>query len=334
MSENERNDMSEEMDERPRERADEGDGARRLEGQVLAAYHDHWDVFLEREAVRCSIRARLFAGRKPWEKLIVPGDRVVVSRAEDGACVIEKVLERDTKLSRRMPGAATDFEQMIVANVDRLIAVASFRKPRLNRRLLDRYLVIAEDAGLESVVVLNKTDLVDAETVLASAAPYEAAGYEVVPTSALTGEGVGSLRSALEGHLSVLAGPSGAGKSSLLNAVEPGLGLRVRSVSEKTGKGRHTTTNVHVFPLDETTFVADTPGFRELGFWRIDPEELRSLFPEFLEYAPECRFTSCRHVPEPGCAVKGAVERGEVDRERYESYRRLLKEIQENAGRR
>ncbi|MBD3367556.1 MAG: ribosome small subunit-dependent GTPase A, partial [Candidatus Eisenbacteria bacterium] len=165
-------------------------------------------------------------------------------------------------------------------------------------------------------------------------APYEAAGYTVLPTCAISGDGVEELRHELAGRFSVLAGPSGAGKSSLLNAVEPGLGLRVRSVSRKTGKGKHTTTNVHIFPLDEKTFVADTPGFRELGFWRIEPEELPSLFPEFLEYVGECRFTSCRHVPEPGCAVKEAVEAGEIDPGRYESYRRLLEEVEENARRR
>ena len=305
-----------------------------LAGQVLASYHDQWDVFLNGETVRCSVRARQFADLKPQEKLLVPGDRVIVAEAEGGATVIERVLERDTRLSRRMPGTASDFEQIIVANAEQLIAVASFRTPKHNPRLLDRYLVIAEDAGLSSVIVLNKTDLVDEIVVKEAAAPYEAAGYRVLPTCAVTGEGVDALANALDGHLSVLAGPSGAGKSSLLNAIEPGLGLRVRTVSQKTGKGKHTTTNVHIFPLGESTFVADTPGFRELGFWRIRPEDLPSLFPEFDEYVGQCRYRSCRHVPEPGCAIQDAVEAGALDAGRYDSYKRLLAEVEENTRRR
>lgn len=303
-------------------------------GQVLASYHDHWDVFSDGETVRCSVRARHFVGLKPGEKLLVPGDRVEFSRTGHGACVIEKVHERDTKLSRRMPGTASDFEQIIVANADQMVAVASFRRPRLNRRLLDRYLVIAENAGLDSVIVLNKIDLEDDDVVRRTAAPYEAAGYPVLLTCALDGRGVEALEGALAGHLSVLAGPSGAGKSSLLNAIEPGLGLRVRDVSSKTGKGKHTTTNVHIFPLNDETFVADTPGFRELGLWRIRPEELPAFFPEFLEYAGQCRYRSCRHVPEPDCAVKEAVGSGAIDEGRYDSYRRLLEEVEENARRR
>jgi ribosome biogenesis GTPase len=314
-------------------RTGEEHGRGAAEGQVLASYHDQWDVFIDGCTVRCSVRARHFADLKPQEKLLVPGDRVLVSRVEGGASVIERVLERGTRLSRRMPGTVSDFEQIIVANADRVIAVASFRTPRLNRRLLDRYLVIAEDAGLESVVVLNKIDLESIDAVRAAAAPYEAAGYRVLPTCAVTGQGVDALRDELGGHLSVLAGPSGAGKSSLLNAIEPGLGLKVRSVSRKTGKGKHTTSNVHIFPLDASTFVADTPGFRELGFWRIEPEELPALFPEFRGYAENCRYRSCRHVPEPGCAVKEAVESGAIDEGRYESYTRLLSEIEESARR-
>ncbi|MBD3368296.1 MAG: ribosome small subunit-dependent GTPase A, partial [Candidatus Eisenbacteria bacterium] len=193
-----------------------GGDAGTLKGQVLASYHDKWDVFLDGRTVRCSVRARLFADLGPGEKLLVPGDRVAVSKVDDETWVIEDVLDRDTRLSRRLPGTASDFEQIIVANVERLVAVASFRRPRLNRRLLDRYLVIAEDAGLESVVVLNKTDLVDPRTVQQAAAPYEAAGYTVLPTCAISGDGVEELRHELAGRFSVLAGPSGAGKSSLL----------------------------------------------------------------------------------------------------------------------
>jgi len=219
-----------------------------------------------------------------------------------------------------------------VANADSFVGVASLRDPPLNRRLLDRFLVIAEDAGLRSTVVLNKTDLVDESDWEAAARPYRAAGYEVVRTSAKTGRGIDVLADGIRGGFAVFAGPSGAGKSSLLNALEPGLGLRVREVSGKTGKGRHTTTNVTIFRLGEGTLVADTPGFRELGLWRIGAGELDQFFPELRELSSRCRFRGCNHIPEPGCAVKQALADKVLDEHRYESYVRLFEELTQRDG--
>jgi len=299
-------------------------------GSVLACFHDEWEVALDSgRDVRCSVRARHFAGLKKDAKLLVPGDRVEVSAGVDGACVIEERLPRRTALSRRLPGARRPTEQVIIANADQLVAVASLEAPPLNRRLLDRFLVIAEDAGLDSVVVLNKTDLVKEGDWVAVREAYERAGYEVVSACALDGAGVDRLATLLEDRLSVFAGASGAGKSSLLNAIEPGLGIKVKEVSAKTGKGRHTTSNVTVFRVRGGALVADTPGFRELGLWRIRPEDLDQLFPEFGDLIPRCRFGGCNHGPEPGCAVKAAVDAGAVDAERYESYLRLLTELRE-----
>jgi ribosome biogenesis GTPase len=141
------------------------------------------------------------------------------------------------------------------------------------------------------------------------------------------GRGVPELASLIEGRFSVLAGTSGSGKSSLLNAIEPGLGIRVREVSEKTRKGKHTTSNVTVFRLNDGSLVADTPGFRELGLWRIAAAELGFLFPEFRERIPDCKYPSCSHGPEPGCAVKAAVEAGSIDADRYGSYLKLHDEL-------
>lgn len=299
-------------------------------GRVLACFHDEWEVALDSGWIgRCSVRARHFARLDRDAKLLVPGDRVEVSEGPDGARVIEERLPRETTLSRRLPGAKHPTEQVIVANADQLIAVASLGIPPLNRRLLDRFLVIAEDAGLDSVVVLNKIDLSVEPDWSPVAEVYGRAGYDVVPTCALDGTGVERLTSLLKGRLSVFAGASGAGKSSLLNAIEPGLGIRVREVSAKTGKGRHTTTNVTIFPVGGDTLVADTPGFRELGLWRVHPADLDQLFPEFRDLIPRCRFRGCNHGPEPGCAVKAAVAEGAVDPERYDSYLRLLAELGE-----
>ncbi|MBD3347692.1 MAG: ribosome small subunit-dependent GTPase A [Candidatus Eisenbacteria bacterium] len=298
-----------------------------MRGQVLACFHDEWEVVLDSgETVRASVRARHFADMPKEEKLLVAGDRVDVSESA-GAHVIEERLPRETTLSRRLPGARREKEQVIVANADTFVGVASLGAPPLNRRLLDRYLVIAEDAELASTVVLNKTDLVEESEWAPVARAYRTAGYEVIPTSAVELTGVEELSAAIRGRFAVLAGPSGAGKSSLLNAIEPGLGLKVREVNRKTGKGKHTTTNVTIFRLDDGTLVADTPGFRELGLWRIRPEELDVLFPEFRELMEGCRYRGCNHIPEPGCAVREAVERGELDQERYESYVRLFEQL-------
>lgn len=300
-----------------------------VEGTVLACFHDEWEVALgSGETIRCSIRARHFADLDSEEKLLAPGDRVSVALLEGGAGgVIEDRLPRTTVLSRLRPRLKRQVEQAIVANVEQVVVVASVASPKLNRRFLDRYLVVAEDAGLDAVVVFNKTDLAPEEEWAPHARAYESAGYLVIRTCALDGTGVDRLLPVIEGSFSVFAGQSGAGKSSLLNAIEPGLGIKVKEVSRATDKGRHTTSNVTIFDLGRGTLVADTPGFRELGFWRIHAEDLDQLFPEFEDYIPRCKFSGCSHSPEPGCAVREAVEAGEIDGERYDSYLRLLREL-------
>ena len=300
----------------------------RPRGTVLACFHDDWEVLLSSgEIVRASVRARHFADLPKDQKLIAAGDRVAVDDDGGGTWIIEEVLPRATVLSRLLPGRRHETEQVIVANAAQLVAVASLKHPPFNRRRLDRFLVIAEAAGLESVVALNKIDLVDEGSWAEARSVYERAGYAVVPTCALDGRGVAELAGHLDGRLSVLAGASGAGKSSLLNAIEPGLGIRVREVSEKTDKGKHTTTNVRVFPLQSGALVADTPGFRELGFWRVSADDLRGFFPEFRELAAACRFRTCSHSVEPGCAVLEAVRAGEIDSGRHDSYLRLLRQL-------
>ncbi len=304
------------------------DGPDKRTGRILACFHDAWEVALDGgDTLRASVRARHFADLAEHEKLLVAGDRVDVTVLDDGSAVIERVHPRETALSRLRPRMRKDVEQVIIANVEQLVAVASLGAPRLNRRMLDRFLVIAESADLRSVVVFNKIDMVDEREWLPAAAAYEQAGYDVVATSATEGENVDELEALVRGRFSVFAGPSGAGKSSLLNAIEPGLGIRVREVGETTRKGKHTTSNVTVFRLEDGTLVADTPGFRELGFWKVRADELDYLFPEFREHIPRCRFSTCSHSVEPDCAVREAVERGEVNAARHDSYLRLLEEL-------
>ncbi len=189
--------------------------------------------------------------------------------------------------------------------------------------MLDRFLIVAEKAEIPPLIVFNKVDLIGERAARRQFGFYEEIGYPVLFTSAVTGRGVKTLRKKLIGKISVLAGPSGVGKSSLLNVVQPDLGLAVRSVSRATRKGRHTTVVREMFPLEGGGYVADTPGLKALALWDIEPEEVDGYFPEISELVAGCKFSNCMHLHEPDCAVKAAVEAGRVRPERYESYIRL-----------
>jgi ribosome biogenesis GTPase / thiamine phosphate phosphatase len=257
---------------------------------------------------------------------LVAGDRVRLEPSEAGGATSWSVVEaepRHSELVRRAPGKAPRGKP-ILANVDQVVVVFAAAHPDPHLRMIDRFLALSEASDLPALLVINKLDLVDAHETRTRFAPYERAGYPVLFTSVKRDEGIAELRERLCGNLSGLTGPSGVGKSSLLNAVEPELGLRIGAVSEAVGKGRHTTVTARLIPLRCGGYVADTPGLREIGLWGVDLEQLDHCFPDFRPFLDHCRFTgSCTHTHEPGCAVKGAVEKGELDAGRYESYRRL-----------
>jgi ribosome biogenesis GTPase len=216
-------------------------------------------------------------------------------------------------------------EDIIVANPDQAIFIFAVEKPPPNLRMLDRLLVIAENNDLPALICANKIDLLEDESQAREQFDlYEEIGYPVLYTSAKARHGVDLLRQHLVGKLSVLSGPSGVGKSSLLNAVQPQLGLSVREISHATGKGRHTTVGTRLWPLAEGGYVADTPGLREVGFFDIEPEELAWHFREMRPHLGKCRFSSCTHSHEPDCAVKAAVDAGHISEVRYDSYCHLL----------
>ncbi len=297
-----------------------------LTGTVLRAHGGVYEVQTEDGVVEASLRGRVKREERTGDRVVV-GDVVELGRGSGSgaeAWTIEKVHERRTILARKAPGKAPR-PKVIVANVDQVLIVFAAAKPAPHLRMLDRFLVIAEAEELRPLIVVNKTDVEGEEAARALFAPYERAGYTVLYTAAKRGVGVDALREAICGQLSALAGPSGVGKSSLLNAVQPGLGLRVSAVSEAVNKGRHTTVTAQLIPLECGGYVADTPGLREVGLWEIDTSQLQFYFPEFEGLIDRCRFTSsCTHVHEPGCAVRAAVDAGEVDAGRYDSYRRIL----------
>jgi ribosome biogenesis GTPase len=190
-------------------------------------------------------------------------------------------------------------------------------------RMLDRFLIIAEEQSIPALIVANKTDLVPREFARELFGHYADIGYSLIYSSVPKEEGLSRLEENLSGKISALAGPSGAGKSSLLNAIQPGLGLTIQKVSQATGKGKHTTVASELFPLEGGGYVADTPGLKSLALWDIEPEELDGYFPEISPLVAQCQFSDCTHMHEPGCAVIEAVENGEIHPQRYDSYLRL-----------
>ena len=261
------------------------------------------------------------------------GDVVQFIQASQSTGLIVEVLPRRNQLARRtavpMP-SARPFEQVIVANVDRVIPVFSAANPAPRWNLLDRYLVSAESASLPAFICITKMDLADAGDELWDAIEeYREIGYPVCLTSAVTGEGLDEIKESLQGRISVFLGKSGVGKSSLLNALDPGLNLRVNEVNRKSGKGVHTTTNPEMLPLIFGGAVVDTPGVREFGLWDANPEELELHFPEMRRFLGRCRFgLDCRHNEEPGCAIRQAVTAGRISPRRYQNYLRLRAECQ------
>jgi ribosome biogenesis GTPase len=278
-----------------------------------------------------SLRRDTIASAAETLKLAV-GDRVLLEHeTASRAWAIAEILPRRSRLARRAPGGGQG-ERIVAANVDQVVVVFAAANPEPHPRMLDRFLVIAEANELAARVVINKVELVGgADAARARWIDYERAGYPVHFTSAKRREGLDALHGALSGMVSVLTGPSGVGKSSLLNSIFPGLDLRVGEVSESVNKGRHTTVGGYLHPLpgDDGGYVADTPGLREIGMWALEPESLDVCFPELRPYLPHCRFADCRHVVEPDCAVRAAVEAGEVSAARYESYLKLRRELED-----
>ena len=259
------------------------------------------------------------------------GDRVRYVDAGEGRGVITEVLPRRSKLSRPapVPGQRV-FEQVIVSNADLVVPVFAAASPTPKWGLLDRYLVSAESSDLPTLIVINKLDLAWKNPSLDEDLEiYRQIGYPILLVSALTGEGMEELKQSLQSKLSVLVGKSGVGKTSLLNAIQPGLGLRVKAISQgEQGKGRHTTTHLEMFELDFGGALVDTPGIREFGLWNIAGEELAYLFPEMADYVGKCKFgLNCQHDSEPNCAIRKAVMAGDISPHRYKSYMQLREEL-------
>jgi ribosome biogenesis GTPase len=290
-----------------------------LRGLVVRTQSGFYTVQTERGLWVCHLRGRLKRGARQGD-LVALGDWVEVRPLGHLRGVIEAVLPRQRALIRKAATPRGEYQQVIIANPDQAVFVFACAQPAPRFGMLDRFLVTAEKQGLPALIVANKVDLVGAETAQALFGLYPPLGYTVLYTSALSGLGLDELRQHLGGKVSVFAGPSGVGKSTLLNRLLPGLNLEAREVSRVTRKGRHTTVVREMFPLPEGGYVADTPGLKALALWDIQPEELDGYFPEMRSLVAQCAFSDCTHLHEPGCAVRAAVERGEIHPRRYRSY--------------
>lgn len=298
-----------------------------IEALVLRLRHRGAVVFVDGAEVEATLRGRLLQGEHDFTSRIAVGERVAVAHKPEG-WVIEGVLPRRSALSRTR--RVTHQEQVLVANLDRAFFMLSLAEPDFRPHLIDRLLIAADRGGFEGVLLFTKTDLVTDRSAFEDWAQlYRGLGVKVIFVSTATNEGVEAVRVMMQAGVSVVAGQSGVGKSTLLNALQPGLGLVTAEISPKWGKGRHTTTASSLHAFVGGGWLADTPGVRSFSLPRLETHEVSAYFSEFLRFAPNCRFAACTHLHEPDCGVKTAVEDGGIDERRYEGYLRIVEGVEE-----
>jgi ribosome biogenesis GTPase / thiamine phosphate phosphatase len=300
-----------------------------LTGTVVKIFGKYYTVERGGDLINSTLRGRMRKDKslEKYSEPVAVGDVVEFEHEPDGEGAIASVVERRNVFSRRYK--ESDRDDLIAANLDQIVVIQSFGTPRLNLRFVDRLLVRGIKEGIPVLLCVNKTDLADGDEVEGLASYYLGYDLNLARVSARTGEGLEGFKAGLTGKLSILIGNSGVGKTSLLNAMYPGLDLRTTEVSDSTGKGRHTTTNVEMFRLDDGARIIDTPGLREFGLMDIEPEELGIYFMEFGRYAAKCGFSPCTHDHEPGCEVKKRVEKGKISPDRYVSYLNILATLKE-----
>jgi ribosome biogenesis GTPase len=277
-------------------------------GLVLKVQSGFCQVQTGNDMVVCHLRGKIKRGLQHVD-LVAIGDRVLISRINEQEGMIEQVMPRKRAFSRMDPRPQGVYEQVFAC-----------AQPAPHLRMLDRFLVIAEQLGIPPIIIANKYDLISREEAKSLFDLYGPIGYRVIYTSAKTGEGINEVKEILRDRISALTGPSGVGKSSLATCIQPNLKLRSEKISGATGKGRHTTEVRELYRLVGGGYLADMPGLRALALWDIQPEELDGYFPEMKQLIKSCQYSDCTHRTEPGCFIRKAVADGRIHPERYKSY--------------
>ena len=281
------------------------------QGVVIKGIGGNYDVACEGQLLRCRASAKI----KHQKNLLAAGEYVELRITDDGGYITERLPRRNGLI------------RPAIANIDQLVILCSQAPPVTDPYLIDKVTVVALYQGIQPVILLNKSDLHDSVDLYHA---YQKAGFPVLRASAVTGEGVEAVKAMLAGKISAFTGNSAIGKSSILNRIDSRFGLQVGDMSEKIARGRHTTRHVELFQLDNGGFVADTPGFSTFDAVRMEKltkENLQQYFPEIDRLFAQCRFSDCKHIKEPGCVVREAVEQGEIAKSRYESYCMLYEEV-------
>lgn len=299
-----------------------------MRGRVLQLSGLHALVAVEAEVWQCELRGRLKAAMRGATAPLAAGDWVEVQATSPGAGVVERVHERHGKISRLANGMQGR-EQVIAANVDQLVIVVAAREPETRPGFIDRAIAMAHAGEIQPVLCINKVDLAYRQEGGELGKVYADLGYPVLHTSALTGEGLVALAARLAGQVSAMVGQSGVGKSSLLNHLDPALRVQTRELMRRHDRGRHTTTAARLYPLPQGGYLVDTPGIKELQLWQVDRSDLLQYFVEMAPLAGQCHFRDCRHRGEPGCAIRAAVESGQISALRFEGYQRIADSLEE-----
>jgi ribosome biogenesis GTPase len=307
------------------------------QGRVLTVSSQGVLVECEGEKIICSLRGLLKRDRFQSKNLVTVGDIVQFEKSSKDEGIIAEVEPRKSTLSRA-DNLSRKKEQLIAANIDQVLIVASVVSPEIKPPLIDRYIIAAQKGNMTPVVIMNKIDLLkdspeEQEIYQHMLEVYKGEGIAVFPTSTVTGEGLDALREAMKGKASVFSGQSGTGKSSLINTLT-GENFMVRETVKKTKKGSHTTSTAQLVPLEFGGWCVDTPGIKSFGVWDLDIDELRHYFSDIQQYAGKCKFPDCTHVIEQGCAIPEEVEKGNISPLRYNSYLSLVETIQEEYKRR
>jgi ribosome biogenesis GTPase len=303
-----------------------------MEGLVLQTTGSWYQVETEnKEVYPCRLPGRFRLEDKRTTNPIAVGDRVIIQQ-EDGTgdWVIEEILPRNNYIVRQSP-RQKHARHIIAANIDQAMLIVTISQPRTSTGFIDRFLIAAETYHIPVIIVVNKMDLLrdkDKRKLDEILEVYPPLGYPVLTVSAEKNEGLAAVASAMAGKTTLISGHSGVGKSTLINALHPGLNLRTRQISSKWEKGMHTTTFATMYPFMENAYIIDTPGIKEFFVVEIAPEELSGYFPEMREKLQQCQYNNCLHFNEPGCAVREAVEAGEISFSRYANYLNILENLQ------